>query len=231
MAFGAVFQHRLACRRRREKVKDSMLLSFRFANHRSFRDEQQLNLLPVYDADPPDEGAELEAVPVAGIFGANASGKSNVISALSYMSRMVGESDRESEPGLGPRRQPFRLDPEISAQPSSYAVDLMLEGVRHTYGFRLDSKQVLEEWLYSYPLRRKRVIFERTEQHFDWGEEARRSSAPKLAGTSSLPPPCSCRWRHASIRTTMLREAATRQPDPCTAHSHGYGKRCPATRR
>lgn len=181
MAFGAVFRHRLACRRHGEKVKESMLLSFRFANHRSFRDEQQLNLLPVYDADVPDEGAELEAVPVAGIFGANASGKSNVISALGYMSRMVGESDRESEPGLGPRRQPFRLDPEISAQPSSYAVDLMLEGVRHMYGFRLDSKQVLEEWLYSYPLRRKRVIFERTEQHFDWGEEARRSSAPKLA--------------------------------------------------
>jgi uncharacterized protein len=159
-----------------------MLLSFRFANHRSFRDEQQLNLLPLY-GDDGDQGDEdpLEAVSVAGIFGANASGKSNVISALNYMSRMVGESDRESEPGLGPRRQPFRLDPQIEAQPSSYAVDLMLDGIRHTYGFTLDSKQVLEEWLYSYPLRRKRVIFERTRQHFGWGEEARRSSAVKLA--------------------------------------------------
>ena len=43
-----------------------MLLSFRFANHRSFRDEQQLNLLPVYDADGE---APLEAVTVVGIFG------------------------------------------------------------------------------------------------------------------------------------------------------------------
>jgi ABC-type antimicrobial peptide transport system ATPase subunit len=52
-----------------------VLLSLRFANHRSFRDEQQLNLLPVYDADSE---APLDAVKVVGIFGANESGRSNV---------------------------------------------------------------------------------------------------------------------------------------------------------
>src|SRR5262245_22178872 len=98
-----------------------MLLSFRFANHRSFRDEQQLNLVPVYESAASTAEAVLDAVRVAGIFGANASGKSNVVDAFDYLSRMVGLSDRESEPGLGLRRQPFRLDPEIAAEPSSYA--------------------------------------------------------------------------------------------------------------
>lgn len=155
-----------------------MLLSFRFANHRSFRDEQQLNLLPVYgedDAEPWD------AVPVAGIFGANASGKSNVINAFEYMSRMVGQSDRESEPGQGPRRQPFRLNRETAAQPSSYAADLVIADVRHTYGFTIDDHGVAGEWLYTYPLRRKRVVFERNGQEFTWGEESARSSVRRLA--------------------------------------------------
>jgi uncharacterized protein len=155
-----------------------VLLSFRFANHRSFRDEQQLNLLPVYDADGE---APLDAVKVVGIFGANASGKSNVISAFSYLSEMVGTSDRQSEPGVGPTRRPFRLDPVIAAQPSNYAVDLAIDGVRHTYGFSVDDDQILEEWLYTYPLRKKRVVFERTRQDFHWGEESGRSNVRKLA--------------------------------------------------
>jgi len=158
-----------------------MLLSFRFANHRSFRDEQQLNLLPVYGADASDAGSEATAVPVVGIFGANASGKSNVISAFGYLSNMVGQSDKESEPGLGVRRQPFRLDPEVAEMPSSYAVDLLLDGIRHTYGFTVDDSRIVEEWLYCYPLRRKRVIFDRTGQNFDWGEESGRSGIRRLA--------------------------------------------------
>jgi uncharacterized protein len=157
-----------------------MLLSFRFANHRSFRDEQQLNLTPVYDADSGPEETGLEAVPVVGIFGPNASGKSNVISAFGYLRTMVQSSDRESEPGVGPRRHPFRLDPEFAKEPSSYAIDLLLDGVRHTYGFTVDEERISEEWLYSYPYRRKRVIFERTGQSFEWGEESGRSQIRRL---------------------------------------------------
>jgi AAA15 family ATPase/GTPase len=70
-----------------------MLLSFRFANHRSFRDEQQLNLLPVYEGADSGAPESLAAVPVVGVFGANASGKSNVLSALNYVSTMPGSGD------------------------------------------------------------------------------------------------------------------------------------------
>jgi uncharacterized protein len=160
-----------------------VLLSFRFANHRSFRDEQQLNLLPVYEVEgEPDAKTPFDAVPVVGIFGANASGKSNIISAFSYLKEMVGLSDRVSEPGpeFMPRREPFRLDPGSTGQPSSYAVDVVIRGVRYTYGFAIDKREIAEEWLYAYPLRRKRVIFERAKQNFEWGEESRRSSIRRL---------------------------------------------------
>lgn len=159
-----------------------MLLSFRFSNHKSFRDEQQLNLTPVYDdnGDSHDESA-LEAVAVAGIFGANASGKSNVIGALSYFSNLVRWSDRDSEPDGGITRHPFRLDPGIAREPSSYAADILIDGVRHSYGCTLDNDQIIEEWLYSYPLRKKRKIFVREGQEFDWGEESKRSSIRKVS--------------------------------------------------
>lgn len=158
-----------------------MLLSFRFANHRSFRDEQQLNLTPVYeDGATPESETDAEAVPVVGIFGANASGKSNVISALTYVRTMALSSDRESEPGLGPRRQPFRLDPTVAREPSSYAIDLLLDGTRHTYGFTIDDQRISDEWLYSFPFKRKRVIFERTAQSFDWGDESKKSRIRRL---------------------------------------------------
>ncbi|MGW5559978.1 AAA family ATPase [Micromonospora sp. NPDC003944] len=163
-----------------------MLLSFRFANHRSFRDEHQLNLTPVYsDANETDESAP-NALQVVGIFGANASGKSNCLGALASMREMVVESDRAVEPGVGLSREPFRLDPESRTQPSRYVVDLVLAGVRHTYGFQIDDDGVREEWLYHYPLGRRRRVFERDGDVFAWGEESgRRSDLEQIAGITA----------------------------------------------
>ncbi|MFF7993171.1 ATP/GTP-binding protein [Kitasatospora xanthocidica] len=150
-----------------------MLLNFRVANHRSIRDEQSLQLHPVYDADRPT-GTHWEAVPVAGIFGANAAGKSNVIDALSYMSRMVVDSYRDAEPDGGVIRQPFRLDEAARDEPSWYVADLLIEGVRYTYGFSVDDDRVLDEWLHSFPLGKKRKIFERSPDGLDIGDSQHR---------------------------------------------------------
>ncbi|MDG4764145.1 ATP-binding protein [Solwaraspora sp. WMMD406] len=150
-----------------------MLLSFRFANHRSFRDEQQLNLTPVYGSDAGDPSV-VEAVPVAGVFGANASGKSNLLDALSFLRDLAVDSDRRVEPGLGLPRRPFRLEPEFVTSPSRYVVDLLLNGIRHTYGCTIDNERVVEEWLYHYPLKKKRRIFERDGDQFAWGEQSGR---------------------------------------------------------
>lgn len=157
-----------------------MLLSFRFANHRSFRDEQQLNLMPVYNS-AEDSEHEWPAVPVSGVFGANASGKSNLIDAFAYMRMLVGRSDRDVEPGVGLERRSFRLDPEIETYPSSYVVDLRLDGIRYTYGFTLDDSGVVEEWLHSYPKNRSRTIFERERSKFSWGEGTRHTQLTRLA--------------------------------------------------
>lgn len=151
-----------------------MLLNFRMSNHRSVREEQELQLHPAYDADRP-VGTDWAAVPVAGLFGANAAGKSNLVGALGYMARMVLNSHRDAEPGAGIARSAFRLDASAADEPSWYVADLSLDGVRYTYGFSIDDERVLDEWLYSYPLGKKRKIFERSEGEVNPGDtQARR---------------------------------------------------------
>ena len=149
-----------------------MLRSFRVANHKSIRDEQELLLLPAYDR-------ERAVAPVAGIFGANAAGKSNVLDALLFMRRAVRESYSEWEPGSGVPRTPFKLDRLKQAEPSVYVVDLIVEGVRHVYGLSLDDERVVDEWLYDYRRGRRRVIFERSDRDIALG-----STLPEYRGRS-----------------------------------------------
>ncbi len=158
-----------------------MLRSFRVANHRSIREEQELVLLPAYDKSRP-------VLPVAGVFGANASGKSNLLDALSFMRGAVRTSFARWEAGSGIPRTRFRLDPSTESQTSVFAVDLLLDDVQYAYGFAVDSMRVVEEWLYAYPHRRKRVIFER--------------DSDKLAFGSTVPD-----YRHRSeLLTELTRE-------------------------
>ena len=74
-------------------------------------------------------GQPLGVLPVAGIFGANGSGKSNVLEAMDDMRFYVVNSFRRTGDGLP--RWPFRLDPGFESRPSSYEIDIVLGGVRH----------------------------------------------------------------------------------------------------
>src|SRR5205823_920983 len=138
------------------------LRSFRVANHRSIRAEQELLLMPAYDKSRP-------VVPVAALFGANASGKTNLLDALRFMQHAVRRSFAEWEPGTGVPRTPFALDPAAADEPSVYVVELLLDGVRHIYGFEIDDERVREEWLYAYPHNRRQVIFDREGRHIRSG--------------------------------------------------------------
>jgi uncharacterized protein len=182
-----------------------MLLSFRFANHRSFRVEQQLNLTPVYSAARIAASGR-EAVRVAGIFGANASGKSNVLDALSFMRQFATRSDREVEPGVGIARDPFRLDSDSMNEPSRYVVDLLIDGIQHSYGFSVDNHAVLEEWMYHYPLKKKRVVFERESDRFHWGEESSRHTDLERIADITAPT--------ALFLSTAARFSQSRSPGP-----------------
>ena len=149
-----------------------MLIQFRVQNHRSLRDEQTLSLVAerkaegAYLVHPP--GFDQALLPAVAIYGANASGKTNVLLALFFMRTAVLHSHRLWEPDSGIPREPFAFS-ESKNEPSLYEVDAFVSGVRYRYGFALSSEQVEREWLYAWPNGRKQSWFERERGDYEFG--------------------------------------------------------------
>src|SRR5271157_620072 len=144
-----------------------MIIRFSAENFCSIREKQELTLVASSLKDLPDSLINLEQLnynllPVAAIYGANASGKTNVIRALQYISLAVKNSHRNWEPGKGIWRKPFALD-GFPNRPSSFEVEFILEGIRYRYGFTLDSQKINEEWLDAYPNGKPQQWFTRSE--------------------------------------------------------------------
>ncbi|MGW1180358.1 AAA family ATPase [Streptomyces drozdowiczii] len=142
-----------------------MLLRFQVTNHASLLDEQELSLIATDRHDARAEegvpGGDLRTVPVLALYGTNASGKSNVLDAIGWMRAAVLSSFRQWDPSGGVPRRPYAFAAQGAQQPSSFALDFVLEGVRHQFGFSVDDSRVTEEWLYYYPEGRQRRLYER----------------------------------------------------------------------
>ncbi|OEU94817.1 AAA family ATPase [Streptomyces oceani] len=156
-----------------------MLLRFRVANVRSLRDEQELSFVSLSDASGHDAaryvtlagGQSAGVLPLLGIFGANASGKSNVLTALTDMRTAVLNSYAHWASTEGTVRNPFTLDAKAVAETSFFETDVVLEGVRWTYGFELGQERVEAEWLHSYPRGHRQVWLDRDASRakvYDW---------------------------------------------------------------
>lgn len=151
-----------------------MLIRFRLKNHRSFKDEQELSLVA---SDVRDAGfgfLESPAIaekllPVAGIYGANASGKSNLHSAIGTAAGFVERSHNVLRPSERIPIDPFALIPKPSDR-SEFEFEFIEQDVRYCYGFELSTKQVEEEWLYAWPRGRIQTWFERTRNKFSFGK-------------------------------------------------------------
>jgi len=153
-----------------------LLIQFRTENHRSLRDEQVLSLTAATHLQDESssihvEGLDEALLPVVAIYGANASGKTNVLLALLFMGTAVVSSARQWDPKGGVPRSPFALNEAAGDAPSLYEADLLVEGVRMRYGFVVDDDMVLEEWLYAWPHGRRQLWFSREGGEFEFGRE------------------------------------------------------------
>jgi AAA domain, putative AbiEii toxin, Type IV TA system len=173
-----------------QEKEATVFLSFRVANVLSFRDEQSLSFVApdLYEGSArPTEirehGKAISILPVLGIYGANASGKSNFLSALSLMRETVlGSLGWLSEPNPV-RRTSFALDSGSAVKPSFYEIDMALaDGIRYTYGFEVDDSRIRGEWLHAYPKGRKQVWFDRKDgTEIDFPGEGLRGEKLELA--------------------------------------------------
>lgn len=142
-----------------------MLIQFSAQNTFSIKDKIVFSLLASTDKEHPDHLIELtdlkkKCLKSSVIYGANASGKSNVINAFWYMVDFVLNS-HEKQLGRSTGRVPFRFDKKCPSEPSSFEVMFVQNGVRYAYGFSATGTEVAEEYLYHYANGRQAVVFER----------------------------------------------------------------------
>ena len=147
-----------------------MFINFRFENCRSFYEETNLSLQATADSTlreintfTADEKAmdkgDNELLKSAVIFGGNASGKSNIIKAFTYMVNVVRLSSAQIPIVAG--NEPFAFQKDSGKKPSLFEVEFIQNGIYYKYGFELSGGVVYHEWLYK---REERLIkvFERT---------------------------------------------------------------------
>ena len=136
-----------------------MLIQFNFKNFKSFRDEAILDLsaakMTEFSGRVISEGNE-KILPMAAIYGANASGKSNIYNAFEYMANYVIESFKygdEEEKFEEYRPTPFLFDSVSGNAESSFEIYFTISGEKtekiYNYGFCVDRHGVTEEWLNS----------------------------------------------------------------------------------
>lgn len=151
-----------------------MLVEFSVGNYRSFHQPVTLSMqaagLRAHDAqvdvDNVFECHDLSLLRSAAIYGANASGKSNLIHAMKFMRQWVLKSSKESQSGETIAIERFRLHTDAHEKPAYFQIIFELEGVRYRYGFEADERQVHSEWLYR-TRKRESCLFIREGKQYD----------------------------------------------------------------
>ena len=101
------------------------------------------------------EGTNLSLLKSAVIYGANASGKSNLVKALDFFKWFVINSSKGVQSGESIRVESFRLNRRTEQEPSYFEAVFADETVQYRYGFEVDEKRVHREWLYQKGNKRK----------------------------------------------------------------------------
>lgn len=135
-----------------------MLVELRITNFMSFKEEQIFSLLPASSLrDGSKNTIACQVVPDGQLlsttvfYGANASGKSNLIAAILHIRIMLMQSTQpQTGADLFPF-YPFKFDTRTSTKPSRFEIVFVQNSIRYEYGFVQDKQNIFEEWLFAYP--------------------------------------------------------------------------------
>ena len=147
-----------------------MLVEFTVANFRSFQDAMTLSMVAanlvakdktVDTSNLIKTDSEISLLKTAVIYGANASGKSNLLKALLFMKSFMVNSSKESQSTDKIGVEPFKLGLYGETSPSHFELVFIMDGIRYRYGFEADRNRVSAEWLYYVPSSRETSVFSR----------------------------------------------------------------------
>ena len=162
-----------------------MILDFRFGNFRSFKSENHLStLLPRRRMLKTDANRIL---PMIAVFGANASGKSNLFRALGWMRNFVLKSGKNNSTDKIPV-DPFVYDRQMRSSPCEFDIRIATAGRIYRYGFSVSESAVEGEWLFSATAldAEERLVFRRNGREIQNGLVFKRYARSLLANSLLL---------------------------------------------
>lgn len=143
-----------------------MLASFSVRNFRSFRDEAILDLRSPRGGAIGVKPWDGNIQSVAGIYGANASGKTSFFNAIRTMVYHISES--YSRPIIA--ADAFAFDSASSNRPTQFSAMFIAEdGLCYSYGYKVLQGHVIDEWAERYTTARSTRLFERNHQTISYG--------------------------------------------------------------
>ena len=188
-----------------------MLINFTFSNYASYRDETEFSMVASKARNDKEsllgvpQRPHLKLLPLAAMFGANASGKSTFVRALSELKHLVCSGTISSVP--------YALDKNSAARPTVFDISMMIDGEIWTYHIETVLFEVLRERLSCTRAKSERLIFERDNDKRKFrvdsslfADESERMFAQQLGRT--LPASKVLLYTIAEIQPAGLAEAA-----------------------
>jgi AAA15 family ATPase/GTPase len=152
-----------------------MLQQFTVSNWASFKGPMTLSLEASSDTEHEETNVidvcEKRLLKSAVIYGANASGKSNLISAMQFFRTFTLSSSREGQIEEEIATEPFLLSTDYESKPSHFEATFIHNRTRFRYGFEVDRKRVHSEWLFSTSSSREAELFVREEDQITCNPE------------------------------------------------------------
>ncbi len=182
-----------------------MLAEFRVTNFKSFKDEQVLSLIASAEESKGPNSIKIgnhSILKTAVVYGANASGKSNLIKAMSCMDDIVcgsaGYKPRDKIPVV-----PFLFDEETKDQPTTFEATFFIEGIRYQYGFSATKDKIHNEWLLAWPKGKPQTWFKRdlneSEPYFGPFLKGQNKSTWEKVKENSLFLSVAAHWNHKQL--------------------------------
>jgi AAA15 family ATPase/GTPase len=142
-----------------------MLIEFSVANVLSFKDRVTFSMVASSDDALQESNVftwgKKHLVKSAVVYGANASGKSNLLSAMRFMRRMVLASSKDTQANEEIDVDAFKLSTECEGIPSFFEIVFIHKGDTYRYGFEADRKRIHSEWLFTVPATKEAELFVR----------------------------------------------------------------------
>lgn len=140
-----------------------MLIEFSVTNFLSFKDKNTFSMVASSDKELLNNVMEVggdRLLRTTALYGANASGKTNLFKIIAIVGSIIKESNYRT-PNMAMPISPFKLSEDTSDKPSEFEIKFIYDGIRYVYAFSADNLYVYEESLYYYPNGRPTKIFER----------------------------------------------------------------------